>query len=117
MSKRVFLIVLDSVGAGEAPDADKFDDVGWDTLGTCVRSGNLHVPNLEKLGLYHLDGTSFRKEDSKPEGCYGKMTERSAGKDTTVGHWEIAGMVSEQPMPTYPGGFPAEVMEAFEKAE
>ncbi len=116
MSKRVFLIVLDSVGAGEAPDADRFDDVGCDTLGTCVRSGNLHVPNLEKLGLYHLDGTSFRKEDSKPEGCYGKMTERSAGKDTTVGHWEIAGMVSEQPMPTYPGGFPAEVMEAFEKA-
>ena len=115
MSKRVFLIVLDSVGAGEAPDADRFDDVGCDTLGTCVRSGNLHVPNLEKLGLYDLNGTAFRKEGSSPIGCYAKMTEKSAGTDTTVGHWEIAGMVSEQAMPTYPDGFPEEVMDAFEK--
>ena len=116
MSKRVFLIVLDSVGAGEAPDADKFDDVGCDTLGTCVRSGGLYVPNLEKLGLYQLDGTSFRKEGGDLTGCYAKMTEKSAGKDTTVGHWEIAGMVSEQAMPTYPNGFPKEVIEAFEQA-
>lgn len=115
MSKRVFLIVLDSVGAGEAPDADRFDDVGCDTLGTCVRSGNLHVPNLEKLGLYDLNGTAFRKEGNSPIGCYAKMTEKSAGKDTTVGHWEIAGMVSERAMPTYPDGFPEEVMGAFEK--
>lgn len=116
MAKRVFLIVLDSVGAGEAPDADKFDDVGCDTLGTCVRSGELHIPNLEKLGLYQLDGTSFRKEGGEIVGCYAKMTEKSAGKDTTVGHWEIAGMVSEQAMPTYPDGFPKEVMDAFEQA-
>lgn len=116
MSKRVFLIVLDSVGAGEAPDADKFDDVGCDTLGTCVRSGELHIPNLERLGVCHLNGTSFKKEGSAPAGCYAKMTEKSAGKDTTVGHWEIAGMVSEQAMPTYPDGFPKEVIEAFEKA-
>lgn len=116
MSKRVFLIVLDSVGVGEAPDADKFDDAGCDTLGTCVRSGKLQIPNLEKLGLYHLDGTSFKKEEGVPAGCYAKMTEKSAGKDTTVGHWEIAGMVSEQAMPTYPEGFPREVMEAFETA-
>lgn len=115
MAKRVFLIVLDSVGVGEAPDAGKFDDVGCDTFGTCVRSGRLHVPNLRKLGIFNLDGTSFKQEEKETVGCYGKMTEKSAGKDTTVGHWEIAGMVSEKPMPVYPHGFPAELIEAFEK--
>lgn len=116
MAKRVFLIVLDSVGAGEAPDADKFDDAGCDTLGTCARSGELYIPNLEKLGIYRLDGISFGRTGGDVIGCYAKMTEKSAGKDTTVGHWEIAGMVSEQPMPTYPNGFPREVIEAFEQA-
>ena len=113
---RVFLIVLDSAGVGEAPDADKFDDVGCDTFGTCVRSGKLNVPNMTRLGLFNLEGTSFRKPCENVAGSYARMQERSAGKDTTVGHWEIAGVVSEKPMPTYPHGFPKEVIEAFEKA-
>jgi len=115
MGKRVFLIVLDSAGVGEAPDAEKFDDVGCDTFGTCVRSGRLCVPNMTALGLYNLEGTSFRDEQDGVIGCYAKMTEKSAGKDTTVGHWEIAGVVSEKPMPTYPNGFPQEIIEEFER--
>lgn len=115
MGKRVFLIVLDSAGAGEAPDAARFDDVGCDTLGTCVRSGKLHVPNMSRLGFYSLDGISYGKEVPDVMGCYGKLTEKSAGKDTTVGHWEIAGVVSETPMPTYPNGFPKEIIAEFER--
>ncbi len=116
MGKRVFLIVLDSVGAGEAPDAGIFDDAGCDTLGTCVRSGKLAVPNLEKLGVYNLLGTSFYSPRKEVAGACAKLREKSMGKDTTVGHWEIAGVVSEKPMPTYPCGFPAEVIEKFERA-
>lgn len=115
MAKRVFLIVLDSAGVGEAPDADRFADVGCDTFGTCVRSGNLHIFNMKKLGMYNLDGTSFREPVDGVIGCYGKMQEKSAGKDTTVGHWEIAGMISTVPMPTYPDGFPDEIMENFQR--
>ena len=115
MGKRVFLIVLDSAGAGEAPDAARFDDVGCDTLGTCVRSGKLHVPNMSRMGFYSLDGISYGKEVPDVMGCYGKLTEKSAGKDTTVGHWEIAGVVSETPMPTYPNGFPKEIIAEFER--
>ena len=100
MGKRVFLIVLDSVGAGEAPDAGIFDDAGCDTLGTCVRSGKLAVPNLEKLGVYNLLGTSFYSPRKEVAGACAKLREKSMGKDTTVGHWEIAGVVSEKPMPT-----------------
>lgn len=114
MGKRVFLIVLDSVGVGEAPDAELFDDVGCDTFGTCVRSGKLHVPNLEKLGICSLEGTSFQKKVSGVEGCYARMREDSMGKDTTVGHWEIAGLISERPLPVYPDGFPPEVIAEFE---
>lgn len=115
MGKRVFLIVLDSAGAGEAPDAVRFDDVGCDTLGTCAGSGRLNVPNMSRLGFYSLDGISYGKEVQDVIGCYGKLTERSAGKDTTVGHWEIAGVVSETAMPTYPDGFPGEIIEEFER--
>lgn len=115
MNKRIFLIVLDSAGVGEAPDADQFDDVGCDTFGTCVHSGNLHVPNMTKLGLYNIEGTSFEDDRSDVIGCYGKLQEQSAGKDTTVGHWEIAGVISHKAMPTYPNGFPKEVIEEFEK--
>ena len=116
MGKRVFLIVLDSVGAGEAPDADKFGDVGCDTLGTCVKSGRLSVPNMEKLGLYHLAGTSFYGPRADLIGACAKLREGSAGKDTTMGHWESAGIVSEKPMPTYPHGFPEEIIGEFEQA-
>lgn len=115
MGKRVFLIVLDSAGAGEAPDAERFGDAGCDTLGTCARSGRLNVPNMEKLGFYSLDGISYGKKVQDVEGCYGKLTEKSAGKDTTVGHWEIAGVISKTPMPTYPNGFPKEIIEEFER--
>ena len=115
MGKRVFLIVLDSAGIGEAPDAAQFDDVGCDTMGTCARSGKLHVPNMKKLGLYNIDGTSFCNKQEDVIGCYAKLTEKSAGKDTTVGHWEIAGVVSEMAMPTYPNGFPKEIMDEFEQ--
>lgn len=113
--KRVFLIVLDSYGIGEAPDADKFGDAGCDTFGTCERSGKLHIPNMEKLGIYSLDGISFGKKTDDLIGCYAKLREQSAGKDTTMGHWEIAGVVSPVAMPTYPDGFPEEILEAFER--
>lgn len=115
MAKRVFLIVLDSVGAGAAPDADRFGDSGCDTLGTCVRSGKLQVPTLAELGLYQIEGTSFQKQKEETIGCYMKLQEQSAGKDTTVGHWEIAGVISPKPLPVYPEGFPKEVIREFEK--
>lgn len=115
MAKRVFLIVLDSVGAGAAPDADRFGDSGCDTLGTCVRSGKLQVPTLAELGLYQIEGTSFQKTKEETIGCYMKLQEQSAGKDTTVGHWEIAGVISPKPLPVYPEGFPDEVIREFEK--
>ena len=115
--KRVFLIILDSVGVGATPDADKFGDAGADTFGTCVRSGKLHTPNLERLGIFGIDGTSFQRESELDVvGCYGKLAEGSMGKDTTVGHWELAGLISKYPLPTYPLGFPKQVIQSFEKA-
>ena len=126
MGKRVFLIVLDSVGIGWEPDADLFGDVGSDTFGTCVRSRRLRVPNLEKMGIFRIEGTSFERSwkrvavddlsyPVKLPGIYGRLQERSMGKDTTVGHWEIAGVVSPKPMPTYPEGFPEEILKEFER--
>lgn len=119
MSKRVFWIVLDSVGCGEAPDAEIFGDVGSDTLGTCARSGLLNVPNMAELGLFNIDGTSFKSDVVKPEdinGCYARAQEQSFGKDTTVGHWEMAGMISHSALPTYPDGFPQEIIDKLEAA-
>lgn len=113
MAKRVFLIVLDSAGVGYEPDADRFGDVGSDTFGTCIRSGRLSVPNMEKMGLYQIEGTSFGKEGAPETGCCGKLREQSAGKDTTMGHWEIGGVISPKPMPTYPNGFPKELLDEF----
>ena len=120
MSKRVFWIVLDSVGCGAAPDAGMFGDSGSDTLGSCARSGLLNVPNMAKLGIFNIDGTSF-KDDSvvKPDdiaGCYARAQEQSFGKDTTVGHWEMAGMISHSALPTYPDGFPQEILDKLEAA-
>lgn len=114
MTKRVFLIVLDSCGVGELPDASKYGDVGSNTLKACYDSGKLSVPNLEKLGLFRLDGMDYPAHGI-PMGAYGRLAERSAGKDTTTGHWEIAGLVSETPMPTYPEGFPAEILTEFSR--
>lgn len=111
--KRVFLIVLDSVGIGELPDAAAYGDRGSNTLKACADSGKLVTPNLSKLGLYNIDGVDYGLPVDKPWGSYARMTERSKGKDTTIGHWEIAGCYSPQPLPTYPDGFPADVINQF----
>lgn len=114
--KRVFLFVLDSFGVGELPDADKFGDVGSNTLASCATSGKLVIPNLIAAGLGNIDGVSCLPKAEHPTGAVMRLAERSAGKDTTIGHWEIAGIVSADPMPTYPDGFPEEVLEPFRKA-
>lgn len=108
--KRVFLIVLDSFGIGELPDADKFGDVGANTLASIVKSDRYDTPNMEKLGLFNIDGVTCRPGVGAPAGSYGRMRESYMGKDTTIGHWEIAGVVSPEPMPLYPNGFPEEVL-------
>lgn len=117
--KRVFLIVLDSVGIGELPDAKLYNDEGSNTLRAASTSPAFHMPNMEKLGLFAIDGVEVmadKKTGVVPTGVYGRMQEASKGKDTTIGHWEISGIVSEEPLPTFPDGFPAELLEAFETA-
>ena len=114
--KRIFLIVLDSVGAGEAPDSAAFGDVGVHTLRSCFETGHLSIPNLRKAGIGSIDGLDFLGPEAAPTGAVARLQEVSAGKDTTIGHWEIAGVVSEQPLPTYPDGFPEEVLSAFREA-
>lgn len=135
MGKRVFLVVIDSCGVGYAPDANEFfqgdqPDVGCDTFGSCVYGGRLYVPVLEQLGILDLDGVAYKDayyENLKKQGIqqdgplariasYAKLQEESRGKDTTVGHWEITGVASKKPLPTYPNGFPDEVLDAFEQA-
>ncbi len=111
--KRVFLIVLDSFGIGNAPDADKFDDLGANTLKSISKSSKFNISNLKKIGLCNIDGVELNKIDS-PIGKFGALQELSAGKDTTIGHFEIAGIVSNKPMPTYPDGFPKEIIQEFE---
>lgn len=112
MGKRLFLIVLDSFGVGESPDAYKWRDEGSNTLGAIRRHENFNCPNLEKLGLYNIEGVGGGVD--RPLASYARMAEISAGKDTTIGHWEIAGMISKEPLPTYPEGFPEDVIERFE---
>lgn len=114
--KRVFLIVLDSFGVGEAPDAAAFGDKGANTLRSAYKSGKLNIPNLISMGLGNIDGVDCITKVSSPSAKYGKVRELSSGKDTTTGHWEIAGIVSKNPMPTYPEGFPPEVIKEFEAA-
>ncbi len=117
--KRVFLVVLDSVGIGEMPDAGKYGDEGSDTLYAASQSEYFTMPNMKKLGLFHIDGVKekFPEESSSGlfEGSVARLAERSNGKDTTTGHWEIAGIISEKPFPTYPNGFPEEVIKEFEE--
>ena len=112
---RVFLTVLDSFGIGELADAERFGDKGSNTLKACFKSGRLDIPNMTSLGLYNIDEIDFGKGCASPIGAYGRMLERSNGKDTTVGHWEIAGVISSEPLPTYPNGFPDEVVKEFEE--
>ncbi len=114
--KRVFLIVLDSVGAGALPDAHLFGDAGANTLRSCAGTGALEIPNLLRLGLGNIDGLEFLGPVPSPEAAHGRLAERSMGKDTTIGHWELAGLVSADPLPTYPEGFPDEILDAFRRA-
>ena len=113
--KRVFLIVLDSFGIGEMEDAPAYGDFGVDTLGSVASSTYFHMPNMQKLGLFNIEGVKHGEREKSPIGAYMRLKEASKGKDTTIGHWEIAGIQSERPLPTYPEGFPKEVLEEFSK--
>ena len=113
-SKRLFLIVLDSVGIGEAPDAAQFGDEGSNTVRAAVEAG-ADLPNLRRLGLFNIDGMDWTEPETSPIGAFGRMREASMGKDTTIGHWEIAGVVSPKPLPTFPEGFPPEIIRNYEK--
>ncbi len=113
--KRVFLIVLDSTGIGEMPDASFFGDEGSNTLKSASKGNNFAMPNMKKLGLFNIDGIDWTEGEEQPIGAYARMAEASNGKDTTIGHWEMAGVIRKEPLPTYPNGFPREVIEAFEK--
>lgn len=112
---RVFLIVLDSFGVGNAPDAAAFGDEGSNTFKACFDSGKLNIPNMKKLGLFNIDGVDFGEREKEPLGAYARLVEESAGKDTTIGHWEIAGIISEKPLPVFPNGFPSDVIKEFER--
>lgn len=115
MGKRVFLFVLDSFGIGAAPDAADFGDAGTNTLRSCLSSEKFCAPNLKKMGLFHIDGVDCREKNSRPAGSYARLRELSRGKDTTIGHWEIGGIISEKPLPTFPGGFPQEFLSRYEE--
>ena len=114
--KRIFLIVLDSFGIGAMPDSESFGDVGVNTLASCADSPKLHIPNMIAAGLGNIDGVTCLPKTDAPSGAYARLTEKSMGKDTTIGHWEIAGLVSKDPLPTYPQGFPEEVLKSFREA-
>lgn len=125
--KRVFLIVLDSVGIGHAPDAADFGDAGSNTIYAASGYDKFYMPNMEKLGLFDIDEVAIQRDGknewfgkgeaklSSARGAYGRMTESSKGKDTTIGHWEIAGVISKKPLPTFPQGFPKELLDEFSK--
>ena len=114
--KRVFLFVLDSCGAGAMPDSESFGDIDVNTLRSCASSPKLNIPNMVSCGLGNIDGLDFLGTVNAPVGAYGKLAESSMGKDTTIGHWEIAGIISPNPLPTYPDGFPEEILEPFKQA-
>ncbi|MDC4204804.1 MAG: phosphopentomutase [Candidatus Manganitrophus sp.] len=114
--KRVILIVLDGVGAGALPDADRYGDAGSDTLGHISRAVALRLPTLEKWGVGRIDDLEGIAPVPHPTAYFGKMAERSAGKDTVIGHWEMTGVITPTPFPTYPNGFPPEVISPFEAA-
>ena len=113
MSKRVFIIVLDSCGCGEMPDSYLWHDEGSNTLGAIRKDEHFDCPNLVNLGFFNIEGVGGGVSD--PKGSFARLKETSMGKDTTIGHWEIAGIISPKPLPTYPNGFPEDVIEEFEK--
>jgi len=114
--KRIFLIVLDSCGIGAMPDAESFGDAGVNTLASCAATGKLNIPNMIAAGLGNIPGVDCISKTDAPTGAYARLREASMGKDTTIGHWEISGVISPNPLPTYPEGFPREVLDAFEQA-
>ena len=113
MERRVFLIVLDSYGIGEAKDAEQFGDAGCNTLRSITGSKEYDTPLMKRMGLFNIEGVDCMEGVETAIGAYGRLAEQSAGKDTTIGHWEIAGIVSKNPLPTYPEGFPQEVLDKF----
>ncbi len=115
-AERIFLIVLDSVGIGEMPDAHLYGDEGSNTLKACYNRDGFSVPELKRSGLFNIDGIDYDCGCPSPDSAYGRFAEASKGKDTTTGHWEIAGIISEKPFPTYPYGFPEEILERFTEA-
>ena len=114
--KRIFLFVLDSFGIGAMPDSESFGDVGVNTLRSCATSAKLNIPTMISAGLANIDGVDCLPKADAPTGAFARLQEASMGKATTIGHWEIAGVVSDNPLPTYPEGFPEEVLKAFEEA-
>lgn len=115
-AKRVFVIVLDSFGIGYEPDAELFGDVGANTLSSIARAEGFSLNTMRSLGLYNIDGVTAGEAVASPLAAHARLREKSMGKDTTVGHWELMGVVSKRPLPTYPDGFPAEVLDAFSQA-
>ena len=113
--RRVFLIVLDSFGIGALPDAKEFCDEGANTLKSISTSENFHIPNLTRIGLGNIDGIDCVEKTESPRASHARLRELSRGKDTTVGHWELMGLISDNPMPTYPQGFPDEIIREFER--
>lgn len=114
-TKRIFLMVMDSFGIGGAGDAARFGDQGSDTLRSLIRTGHFHAPTLGLLGLFHIDGVERTLAAGAPIGAYGRVCEQSEGKDSTIGHWELAGIRSYEPLPTYPHGFPKEITDELER--
>ncbi|MEF9975631.1 MAG: phosphopentomutase [Oscillospiraceae bacterium] len=113
MDKRVFLIVLDSFGIGEMPDAADFGDEGSDTLGAIATSDKFNVPKLQSMGMFNIDGVKLTPKADAPLGAFARLCEKSKGKDTTIGHWEIAGVESPTALPVFPNGFPPDLIDAF----
>ena len=112
--RRVIWIVLDSVGMGEAPDAADFDDVGCNTIGHIMEAyPDLKIPNMRRIGYGNIDGMQGVKPVEKPEGAFGRLKEMSAGKDTTIGHWEMVGIYTPKRLPVYPDGFPQEIIDEY----
>lgn len=116
MSKRVFFIILDSFGIGEALDSYKFDSIGANTLLSCSKSMYFNISNMQRLGLYNIEGVRDNLSlYPNPIGCFARLEELSAGKDTPTGHWELCGCISKNPLPTYPNGFPDYILQEFMK--
>lgn len=115
MYKRIFLVVLDSVGIGEAPDAYKYKDEGSNTIKTISQNINFRCETMREMGLFNIDGVDYEENFENPIGAYGKCQEQASGKDTTTGHWEMTGIIKKEPFPTFPNGFPEEIINMFEE--